>query len=217
MSAFGVMRVSDCYPTKSRVKPDHYQCLHCKKELGRNQYCLSDQICAGFSANDEEIWVDYIYHLECYGQSENWHDWHGLSSPEELDGFELLNDTEQQMVTKSLWPDQVPAEMRPKLNLLRCIDDLDGSEVRIELEKRGLKQTFGRYLSIDLAKWGAVKRLERYLDNEDCGNVNDLLVIGYCKGYATANKMNIPAYLQKIVLTFYPTFLYRNGTNSDDV
>ena len=219
MSAFSIMKVGECYPSESRLKPDHYECLHCEKELDPDQYCFSDSYCMRIDSNDEEIWVDYIYHLECYGQSDSWNDWHGLASPEKLNGFELLNDIQQKKVMKSLWPYQVEKEMRPKLNLSKCIDDLNGSEIRIELERRGLHQRGIRIIGIggadtkDLQIRVVRDRLEEYLNNEECKQMNDLLVIGYCKGNEKKNKINIPAYLQRIVLRYYPSILYRNDTN----
>ena len=107
--------MADCHPTESRVQPDHCKCLFCRKELDPIQYCISDSYYMGFDLNDEEIWVDNIYHLECYGQTKDWGN--ELNSAEEFNEFELLNDIGQETVMKSLWPYQVRKEMRPKLNL----------------------------------------------------------------------------------------------------
>ena len=50
-------------------------------------------------------------------------------------------------------------------------------------------------------------RLEEYLNNDECKQVNETVVFGYCKEIQKMNDLNIPIYLQQIVLKYFPPAL----------
>ena len=57
----------------------------------------------------------------------------------------------------------------------------------------------------------AKKRLMKFLNNEECKKVYDIIVKGYCRrSQNETNINNIPLYLQDIVHKYYPPFLNKN-------
>ena len=161
------------------------------------------------------------YHVECYPRSYNWIHYRIPSSPAEIRGLNVSFERRRKgkydkllKLCETLWPNQVPKEERAKLLLPKKINEMSKKELRIELEKRAIVQHF-KGLSWhyskdeDDIKEKAIKRLTEYLiNNEDCKNRYNLLVIGYCKENEDANKINFPPYLKRIVLRYYPPFLF---------
>ena len=132
----------------------------------------------------------------------------------ELRGFEELSKQEQNEITRILWPHQVRKSQRAQLRLIRCIDQLNADELAIELEKRDIQIRIIRIHCGDPSTEEEChrerqKRLMKYLNNEDCKKVYEMIVKGYCR--ISQNEID-NQYLQDIVHKYYPPFLNKiNG------
>ena len=157
-----------------------------------------------------------IYHLDCYKNTGNYKRHHIPSSPKEINGYDVLSKAEQEGIVKSLWPYQVEKELRSKLNFTQSIDVMTAEELRVEAEKRGVEQyvkdaDWSDYRDEGYLIKTITERLRNYLNTEECKRVYDLLVVGYCKEIIAETKLNIPSYLQKYIVKFYPPVLYKRN------
>ena len=199
--------------TEIQKSGDTFACDHCWKLKRAYDYSI---ICT-----HDAMRIQPRYHLDCYAKCSNWIDFHIPCSPEELEGFDALKkrkgkNDKLNKFCKLLWPNQVEPEMRPKLNLSQPIDEMTKQELRIELERRAIKQhvedkSWDHERDESLIMDEVQGRLKEYLCNDECQNMNNLLVIGYCTKTEKENTMNIPQYLKKMVLKYYPPFLLTNN------
>lgn len=161
--------------------------------------------------------------LDCFVASRDWRAYRVPASPQTLVGFDLLDKEKQNKLSKSLWPNQVELSLRPKLNLVKCIDEMSKEELRIELEKRGITQFVALRVweqnepPYIVTKGRVMRRLERYLNDDKCKRMNELLVIGYCKKIERDYRLNVPTYLHKIVSKYYPAILYKDKSKRQTI
>lgn len=152
------------------------------------------------------------YHLDCYVYSRNWEYFHTPASPESFTGFQHLGENKQLKLKKLLWPNQVEPSLRPTLNLTRSINTMSLEEIRIELEKRGVKQHFTSIrwkctnYKNENGRQEVMNRLKTYLNSNICKRMNEILVIGYCSESERKNTLNVPSYLKRIILRYYPPY-----------
>ena len=133
-----------------------------------------------------------------------------------IDGFNSLSESEKKEVIDKLLPYQVAKHLRPRLNIIKDVDELNLDEILHEMEKRDICS----YIELedddddddddDLIKNKMLKRLIEYLSGDECKQSTDKLVRGYCKDIENKNRMNIPSYIQHIVFKYYPTVLFAN-------
>ena len=116
-----------------------------------------------------------------------------------------------------LWPKQIKdPELRAKLFINEYLDEMSKIKLRNQLEKRGIEQYVKDKSWIGkkdeaFIKKVAIARLKEYLNNNECSQVYNLLVIGYCKRMEKSEKFNFAMYLKKIVLKYYPAYLLKNA------
>ena len=152
-------------------------------------------------------------HLECYTQTWIWSLYRIPSRPSDVKGFESLSNQQKNIISQSLWPCQVNESMSPKLKLSKPVYDMNLSELRRELEKRGIDQYIPGKVWYPLPERdesmikACIKRLEEYLHDDKCIQMNDLLVKGFCNEIQRDKTLNIPQYLQNIILKYYPPML----------
>ena len=146
----------------------------------------------------------YRHHLQCY---QFWIRRDRICS-NRIIGFESLPEAKQIEIGGLFWPHFVVKHLRPRLTLPKHIDEMDAEEIRIECEKRDLPQHLrftyrGCYYSTDITR--NKEELIKYLNNDkDCKQLYDVMVKGYCKQIAQISQLNVPIYLQDIVLRYYP-------------
>ena len=153
--------------------------------------------------------------MQCYMKFSNWTDYHIPSSVAQLKGYASLSKEDRNMISNMLWPNQVKLSMQPKLSLTKYIDEMNKEQLRIELEKRAIDQyvknaSWIEEWDTEILKVTAIQRLEQYLNNDECKQMQQLLVFGYCKSIEKSNKLNIPTYLQRYILRYYPVILYKD-------
>lgn len=162
-------------------------CLECRKRFERS----------------DEFWINHRqplyfsphrYHIECYAKSKvKCQCLRQLISP--LDFEKLSFDTKQRIL--AIFPEFVPWQQRPFLNLATPIDQMTMKELGLELRKRDQPRN-GKKDNLAIT-------LMQYEDDDFVRKSRSVyVVIGYCRRMeGQKHKMNIPIYLKQIVVDYF--------------
>eukprot|EP01084_Bolivina_argentea_P220455 373615_1 len=178
---------------------DHEKsCASCKKYYVKEVHCIV--VSTGRRIRG---W----YHLGCY---ESVTTRIRASCSSEIEQYQLLTEFEINILTKSLWPNQVSISGRAKLQIVKELRLMNEKELKLELEKRDLSLKIRRIRINEDVKLNKLReRLKKYLLNDECKKIHHLIVMGYCnKIQKNYWHLNVPMYLQQIVLKYYPPVLY---------
>ena len=161
-----------------------------------------------FYLKDRRQLQELYYHPKCYLKSKYWNTYHLPLTSASLSGLYDLPKQDQTNIMKLLWPNQLPITIRAKAKLPKFMDEMSIKELRLEVEKRDINQhRMNRKWNDEQIKQELRARLEQYLNNGECKKVNRKMVFGYCKEIQRQNDLNIPIYLQQIVLKYFPPAL----------
>eukprot|EP01084_Bolivina_argentea_P230030 388076_1 len=144
------------------------------------------------------VWGDYDkytdwYHSNCYPKRPR------VQIPPcraLLCGYIELPEPERRILRKTIWPNQVSDEDKPRIKLLKEFNKMTIKDLKLELERREL---YTKGLKQELKD-----RLEEYLNNAKCNKANELLVFGYCKNQEKKHDFIIPLYLKQIMHQYFP-------------
>lgn len=141
-------------------------------------------------------------HIHCFSKYDQGKKYIGAGNTvTNLHGYGALSKKEQKRIRNS-FDEYWRKHANLKLNL-EDLDKLKCKQLKKELEKRGL--------NISGSKITLQQRLRDWINNVSyikfAQEKNKPLIVGYCKEIENANDLNIPMYLQQIVLNYYPLLL----------
>ena len=175
------------------AKSNTTNCDHCGQTIQRGNMKI------GGERYLSRIWW---CHIHCFNKYDKGKKYIGIgNTAKTLTGYDALSNTEQKKIRETFdkyWREQAKSDLN-----LQDINGMKCKQMKKELEKRGL--------NISGSKPALQRRLSDFLNNESyikfAKERNKPLIVGYCKEIENLNNLNIPMYLQLIVLNYYPLLL----------
>ena len=166
------------------------RCSKCDKNIGYNKLRIA--------------WpgVPYSkkYHLICYKRLKK----RRCTIRSDFNGINKLTKNQQNEINKILFPNEVKNELKPKLILNKCLNDMKIKEIKLELDKRGLRSNYKdrKKLKNNLREY-----YEKHISVKQIQlKQTDKLIKGYIKNQEHTFKFNVPFYLTKLIAKYYPIY-----------